>query len=94
MACKLKIGDTVAYTAKFLKNTGQFTGNAGFRRGELLSFDHQYARVRWNDWSESYRAALADRYGEDYAEDAEKNGQMVALVNICAARPSTQFCAC
>jgi hypothetical protein len=95
MACKLKIGDTVAYTVKFLKCTGQTVGNAGFRRGELLSIiDNQFVRVRWSDWNDEYKAALAKQWGDDYAEDAEQNGQMVALTNICAAKPSTKFRAC
>jgi hypothetical protein len=50
--------------------------------------------VRWSDWNDEYKARLAKQWGDDYAEDAEQNGQMVALKSICAAKPSTKFCAC
>lgn len=91
MAGKLEIGDTVAYTAKFLRSTGQKTGGAGERRGKLLSFDANFARVRWNDWNDAYKAALADQWGADYAKDAEQNGQTVAIASICRVGPNMHF---
>jgi hypothetical protein len=77
-------GDRVAYAAKFLKNTGQFTGNAGFRRGTFVQVEPRlpsHGRVRWDDF-EAGAAAYAKSYGEDYVEDARANGQLVALSNI------------
>jgi hypothetical protein len=54
------LGDRVAYAAAFLKNTGQFTGEAPFRRGVLVGFDEAmtraagkpFALVRWDDAEE------------------------------------------
>lgn len=79
---KLAAGDRVAYAAKFLKNTGQFTGPGGQRRGTFVAYDPtapQFARVKWDDFDP---AAAGQQWGEDYAEDAIANGQMVHADNI------------
>ena len=34
---KLEIGDTVAYSAAWLRSTGQITGDAGRRRGKVVA---------------------------------------------------------
>lgn len=76
-------GDRIAYAAKFLRNTGQHTTGAAGRRGTFRSLDRTpgYGRVAWDDFEE--RAAyLAAQYGDDYAEDARANGQLVHLDNI------------
>jgi hypothetical protein len=78
------IGDRVAYTAKFLKNIGAFTGSFGQRRGTLVAVPSgrdELARVRWDDF-ESNAKHLAEQYGDDYVEDARNNGQMVNINNI------------
>ena len=75
-------GDRIAYTAKFLKNTGQFTGPSGQRRGEFLKYwemDSRFARVRWDDFDQG---AAAKQYGDDYALDATEHGQIVMACNI------------
>ena len=76
-------GETIAYTAKFLKNTGQFTGGAGKRRGVFRSLwdkDPKFARVHWHD---ADYTCLAEQWGQDYADDAKAHGQLVLAVNIC-----------
>jgi hypothetical protein len=75
-------GDRVAYAAKFLKNTCQHTGAAPKRRGTFASYwqsDVKYARVHWDDFDFAYQAT---QNGEDYAEDARDNGQLVLAINI------------
>ncbi len=79
---KLIAGDRIAYAAKFLKNTGQFTGPGGQRRGVFVAYDPtapQFARVRWDDFDAK---AASHQWGEDYAADAIANGQMVHAANI------------
>ena len=78
----LTSGDRVAYAAKFLKNTGQFTGPGGQRRGTFVSYwnkDSKFARVHWDDFD---YAAAAEQYGDDYAAEAKEHGQCVLAVNI------------
>ena len=50
---ELKIGDRVAFSREFLRNTGQYTGWAPFARGEViahveLSKGHVLARILWD----------------------------------------------
>ena len=74
-AVKLNPGDRIAYAAKFLKNTGQFTGPSGQRRGTFVAYDRsapQFARVHWDDFDAK---ASGDQWGEDYALDALLNGR-------------------
>lgn len=79
------VGDTVAYTAAFLRNTGQITGEAGQRRGILKELVHypaflgdkgppRFAKVLWND-----------------AEDGEVT--LVNLCNLAHVGPNTRYCA-
>lgn len=35
--CTLQVGDEVGYAASFLRNTGQYTGEAPFRRGRVVA---------------------------------------------------------
>jgi hypothetical protein len=75
-------GDRIAYAAKFLKNTGQFTGPGGQRRGVFVSYwdkDPKFARVHWDDFDYDESAR---QYGDDYADDAKQFGQCVLAVNI------------
>jgi hypothetical protein len=79
---KLQVGDTVAYAAKFLRDTCQHTGNAPKRRGTFVSYwamDERYARVKWYDFDFDYQA---HQNGLDYAEDAREHGQLVMACNI------------
>ncbi len=85
---KLEPGDRVAYAAKFLKNTGQFTGSGPQRRGTFVGYwNHgarhvpETARVRWDDF-EANAAYLAQQNGEDYVADAREHGQCVLACNI------------
>lgn len=81
----LQPGDRIAYAAKFLRNTGQFTGSAGQRRGTFRAYDDRFApgfaRVTWDDF-EANAADYALQYGEDYVDDARANGQLILAVNI------------
>jgi hypothetical protein len=90
----LQPGDRVAFNVKFLRNTCQTTGRRPQMRGELLSHDGAFARVRWSDWGPAKRAYLAEQWGEDYAADAETHGEMVNLGNLCRVGLNTQFAAC
>jgi hypothetical protein len=79
---KLTPGDRVAYAAKFLRNTGQFTGAAPKRRGTFVSYwnaDPQFARVKWDDFDAAYHA---EQNGQDYVDDAIAHGQLVHANNI------------
>ena len=93
-ATNLKIGDRVAFSVQFLRSTGQTTGPTGFMRGELRSHDGTFARVRWDDWSPAKRAALAEQWGEDYAADTERLGQMVNVHNLCHVGLNRKFSSC
>ena len=76
---RLKAGTVVGFSARFLKDTRQHTGRAPMRRGEMLSIDGNYCRVRWTDTD---YAALTLQWGEDYADDARANGQLYPLANL------------
>lgn len=82
---KLTPGDRVAYAAKFLRNTAQFTGAAPQRRGTFVAYwgsDTQFARVKWDDF-EAMAATGAGQYGDiEYVEDSRQHGQLVHLNNI------------
>lgn len=81
---KLELGDRVAYAAKFLKNTGQFTGAGPQRRGTFQSYwtlDPQFARVMWDDFDQN-APRLAEQYGDDYVADAREHGQLVHANNV------------
>lgn len=50
----LKVGDEVGYAASFLRSTGQYTGNAPFRRGKVVAIDEAQPNfalvtVEWKD---------------------------------------------
>jgi hypothetical protein len=53
----MNIGDRVAYSANFLRSTGQVVGEAGFQRGTIVEFEPlgsiTLARVKWDnpDWN-------------------------------------------
>lgn len=77
-------GDTVAYAARFLRDTCQHTGDAPRRRGTFVKFweaDPQFARVKWHDF-EANAAYYAQQYGDDYVADAREHGQLVHGKNI------------
>lgn len=48
----IQLGDKVAYSKRFLQNTGQFTGEAPFARGNVAGFtrlgDLVLARIQWD----------------------------------------------
>lgn len=52
-AKEFHIGDRVAYAARFLKSTGQITGEAPFRRGTVCAVksisDYDLLTVDWDD---------------------------------------------
>lgn len=79
-------GDRVAYAAKFLRDTGQFSGSAPQRRGTFLGLyapmRETYGLVRWDD-QEARIAAGAGQFAEaDYCEHVLAHGELVALSNI------------
>jgi hypothetical protein len=82
---KLNPGDRVAYAAKFLKDTGQFTGNAGERRGTYLRPAPgmpKYGYVRWDDEAERIASGQGDYAEADYCKQVRRNGSLVCLPNI------------
>ena len=75
---KLAIGDRVAYSAAFLRSTGQQTGDAPFLRGVVEKLDKigdslVLATVAWNDpeWP-----------------------KRVAVANLAKVGPNARFCQC
>ncbi len=78
-------GDRIAYAAKFLKDTGQFTGAAPQRRGTFLRLDDylpNYGFVRWDDIEDVIAAGKGDYAEADYCEEVRRNGSRVALSNV------------
>ncbi len=86
-------GDRIAYAAKFLKNTGQFTGSAGSRQGAYIGlatgFPPQYCRVKWDD-IEAVIAAGEGQYGDaEYVADVRANGSLIhsgSIAKVGSAR--------
>jgi hypothetical protein len=89
-----EVGDRVAFSVKFCRDTLQQTGRTPAMRGVLLSHDGCFARVRWDDWSAAKKARLSAQWGEDFGEDAETNGEMVNRSNLCRVGLNAEFCAC
>ena len=90
MARKLpsfSVGDRVALSAAFLKNTGQFTGASADKRGTfagpaLPGFPPSYGRVHWDD-TPARIAAKSGQFAEaDYCEVIARDGTHVPLANI------------
>lgn len=56
-AKQLTAGDRVAFSAAFLRSTGQFTGRVPFLRGTVVSLDDLggcvLALIQWDDGTES-----------------------------------------
>lgn len=56
-AKQITAGDRVAFSAAFLRSTGQFTGRVPFLRGDIASLDDLgscvLALIQWNDGTES-----------------------------------------
>jgi hypothetical protein len=90
---KLIAGDRIAYAARFLKDTGQFTGNAGFRRGTYIGpaagFPPNFCRVTWDD-IESVIAEAQGQYADaEYVADVREHGALVgatAIAKVGSAR--------
>jgi hypothetical protein len=82
---KLIPGDRVGYAAKFLKDTGQFTGAAPLRRGTYLGeYDGapNMGRVKWDD-QEARIAEGAGQFAEpDYCDYVREKGELVGLKAI------------
>lgn len=80
-----KAGDRVAYSAAFLKNTGQFAGYAPQRRGTFASYyegSPAHAYVHWDDEAERIAAGQGDFAEMDYCEHVKAHGSLVALSAI------------
>lgn len=82
-------GDCIGYAAKFLRNTGQFTGAAPQRRGTFVKFEPPYCgtqithgRVHWNDEDELIASKNGNYAEQDYCDDVKCNGALVALSAI------------
>ena len=86
---KLINGDRVAYAARFLRDTGQFTGCSAQRRGTFLHMvtdrgypPGKFCRVRWDDTDELI-AAADWLYGDaEYCEDIRAHGQLCGISAI------------
>ena len=86
----LQAGDRVAYTAKFLKSTGQQVGSAGKRRGTVVGpvpgMGPMFIGIRWDD------EQLSDHDADpEYREHVRQHGQAVNVANICKPRASLAF---
>lgn len=78
----LQPGDRVRYSTKFLQNIGSHMGSFPMRTGTFASYwdrDPRYARVKWDNFDARWHA---QQNGQDYADDAVANGQLVLAVNI------------
>lgn len=77
-----QVGDIVAYTAAFLRSTGQVTGPAGGYRGKILAVDPVDPRDGWQivtvQW-DHYPAGETTR---------------VNAANLAKPGPNRRFCAC
>ena len=83
---KIEVGTRVAYSANFLRQQGIHSGSAPMRRGTVLSlYSRDHARVKWDD---ADYVALGKQWGEDYAEDARENGQLVSVGVLAAVGSS------
>jgi hypothetical protein len=86
---KLTNGDRIAYAARFLRDTGQFTGNGAQRRGTFLNMvtdrgypTGKFCRVRWDDTDELI-ASAEGQYGDaEYCEDIRAHGQLCGISAI------------
>ena len=81
-----KTGDRIAYAAKFLRDTGQYTGNASQRRGTYLGdYSHMPAThgcVRWDDMEEMISMGKGQYADPEYVAEIRKHGQCVGKVSI------------
>lgn len=80
-------GDTIAFSARFLKDTGQFTGPSGAMRGVFVSYDpgmgERYSRVRWGDEEARIAGGEGDYAEADYCDIVRRLGSLVCTANIC-----------
>ena len=97
MCNKLEPGDRVAYAAKFLKDTGQFSGHSPKRRGTFVKYCTQrdadtrgYCRVMWDDF-EACAPALAVQWGDDYVADIREHGGTMIFSGNVAKVGSPRF---
>ena len=80
---KPRPGDRVAYTAKFVKNTGGGKHTVD-QRGVYVKDDPRTPNmgyVHWDGEDEYLKAMYAD--DPEYAAHVKENGTWVKLVNIC-----------
>lgn len=90
LAAPLQAGDRVAFTAKFLKSTGQQVGPAGKRRGTVVGpvpgMGPMFIGVRWDD------ERLSDHDADpEYRDHVARYGQAVNVANICRPKASAAF---
>lgn len=79
-------GDTIAYSAKFLRDTCQHTGPAAQRRGVLLGQDRglpNFVRVRWEDTEQRIAEKSGNFAEEDYCAHVREFGSLVHENCIC-----------
>lgn len=82
---KLTAGDSVAYSAKFLKSSGQQSGSAGARRGVYIGewpAAKGYGRVKWDDVETLIALGQGDFAEADYCAEIRANGSPVPLANL------------
>lgn len=94
---KFQTGDRVAFSAAFLRDTGQQAGPAGFRRGTYIGVAAgwpAHARVKWDD-DDARIASGVGQYGDpEYAADVRLNGSIAAFDALAKVGPNSDFCAC
>lgn len=83
---KLVPGARVGYAAKFLRNTGQFTGSVPQRRGTYVGpfkgMEKTHARVKWDDIEQVIGGGGGQYDDDEYVADVRANGSVVALSAI------------
>ena len=92
----LNAGDRVAYSAKWLRSTGQVAGEAGQRRGVVASRHRtgDLVYVRWDCDVASGYADIRAVYGDDpeYVQHVIDHGVLVAEANLARVGPNRDFC--
>jgi hypothetical protein len=83
MKQSLQPGDRVAYSAKFLRNTCQFSGAAPQRRGSFVQYDpNGFGRVHWDDEAQRIAEQEGQFADQDYCNEIAAHGSLVHANNI------------
>ena len=81
----LKPGDRIGYTAKHLRNTGNFSNAAAKREGTFRGYDvciKGFVRVDWDDIEDVISQSRAQYADSEYVRDVQENGSLVDLKSV------------